>query len=144
MQPAVASAVLAAGLGIIQMILIAPYPASHTYYAGLILVFFYGYTFWRLRFVWATLTGWIIVITYEIAAIWIDPTDIPVLVNNNFFFLTGNVFGMFACYSIEFYLRKNFLQARLLNAEKKKVQNVNLKLEERVVERTAQLTGANK
>jgi signal transduction histidine kinase/CheY-like chemotaxis protein len=144
MQPAVASAVLAAGLGIIQMILIAPSPASHTYYAGLILVFFYGYTFWRLRFVWATLTGWIIVITYEIAAIWIDPTDIPVLVNNNFFFLTGNVFGMFACYSIEFYLRKNFLQARLLNAEKKKVQNVNLKLEERVVERTAQLTGANK
>lgn len=144
MQPAVASAVLAAGLGIIQMILIAPYPASHTYYAGLILVFFYGYTFWRLRFVWATLTGWIIVIAYEIAAIWIDPTDIPVLVNNNFFFLTGNVFGMFACYSIEFYLRRNFLQARLLNAEKKKVQNVNLKLEERVVERTAQLTNANK
>ena len=144
MQPAVASAVLAAGLGIIQMILIAPYPASHTYYAGLILVFFYGYTFWRLRFVWATLTGWIIVIAYEIAAIWIDPTDIPVLVNNNFFFLTGNVFGMFACYSIEFYLRRNFLQARLLNAEKKKVQNVNLKLEERVVERTAQLTDANK
>ena len=144
MQLAISCAVLTAGLGIIQMILIAPYPASHTYYAGLILVFFYGYTFYKLRFVWATVTGWIIVIAYEVAAIWIDPTDIPILINNNFFFLTGNVFGMFACYSIEFYLRKNFLQSRLLNAEKKKVQNVNLKLEERVIERTAQLTDANK
>jgi signal transduction histidine kinase/ActR/RegA family two-component response regulator len=144
MQLAISCAVLTAGLGIIQMTLIAPYPASHTYYAGLILVFFYGYTFYKLRFVWATVTGWIIVIAYEVAAIWIDPTDIPILINNNFFFLTGNVFGMFACYSIEFYLRKNFLQSRLLNAEKKKVQNVNLKLEERVIERTAQLTDANK
>ena len=57
MQPVIAFAVLLAGLGIIIMILIAPYPASHSYYAGLILVFFYGYTFWRLMFVWDTLTG---------------------------------------------------------------------------------------
>ena len=124
MQLAIASAVLAGGLGIIKMILIAPYPASHSYYAGLILVFFYGYTFYKLRFVWATLTGWIIVIAYEIAAIWSHSTDIPILINNNFFFLTGNVFGMFACYSIEYYLRKNYLQARLLDMEKKKVENV--------------------
>jgi hypothetical protein len=129
MQVAIASAVLAGGLGIIKMIQIAPYPASHSYYAGLILVFFYGYTFYKLRFVWATLTGWIIVIAYEIAAIWLNPTDIPILINNNFFFLTGNVFGMFACYSIEYYLRKNYLQARLLDIVKKKVEDANLRLE---------------
>ena len=143
MQLAIASAVLSAGLGIIIMILIAPYPASHSYYAGLILVFFYGYTFYKLRFVWATLTGWIIVIMYEIAAIWLNPTDIPILINNNFFFLTGNVFGMFACYSIEYYLRKDYLQALLLDEEKKKVENVNSKLEERVKKRTAQLIKTN-
>lgn len=144
MQLAIASAVLAGGLGIIKMILIAPYPASHSYYAGLILVFFYGYTFYKLRFVWATLTGWIIVIAYEIAAIWSHSTDIPILINNNFFFLTGNVFGMFACYSIEYYLRKNYLQARLLDMEKKKVENANFQLEERVENRTNQLIRANK
>ena len=143
MQPVIAFAVLLAGLGIIIMILIAPYPASHSYYAGLILVFFYGYTFWKLRFVWATLTGWIIVIAYEIAAIWLNPTDIPILINNNFFFLTGNVFGMFACYSIEYYLRKDYLQALMIDEEKKKVERVNLKLEERVEKRTAQLVKTN-
>jgi PAS domain S-box-containing protein len=144
MQPAIVLAVLAGGLGIIKMILIAPYPASHSYYAGLILVFFYGYTFYKLRFVWATLTGWIIVIAYEMAAIWLNPTEIPILVNNNFFFLTGNVFGMFACYSIEYYLRKNYLQARLLDMEKKKVEDANFQLEERVESRTNQLIKANK
>ncbi len=144
MQLAIASAVLAGGLGIIKMILIAPYPASHSYYAGLILVFFYGYAFYKLRFVWATLTGWIIVIAYEVAAIWMNPTDIAILVNNNFFFLTGNVFGMFACYSIEYYLRKNYLQARLLDIEKKKVESANLQLEERVEDRTNKLIKTNK
>ena len=144
MQLAIALAVLAGGLGIIKMILIAPYPASHSYYAGLILVFFYGYAFYKLRFVWATLTGWIIVIAYEVAAIWMNPTDIAILVNNNFFFLTGNVFGMFACYSIEYYLRKNYLQARLLDIEKKKVEGANLQLEERVEDRTTKLIKTNK
>ncbi|UCG05689.1 MAG: PAS domain S-box protein [Desulfobacterales bacterium] len=143
MQLSIASTVLLAGLGIIAMIIIAPYPASHSYYAGLSLVFFYGYAFFKLRFVWASLTGWIIVIAYEIAAIWLSPTPIPILINNNFFFLTGNIFGMFACYSIEYYLRKEFLQARLLQAEKKKVVDINLDLEKRVAERTAQMLKTN-
>ncbi|MFH1623801.1 MAG: hypothetical protein ABID54_01430, partial [Pseudomonadota bacterium] len=66
MQASVATVVLVAGLGIIAMILIAPYPTNYSYYAGLILVFIYGYTFFKLRFIWATLAGWTIVIAYEI------------------------------------------------------------------------------
>ena len=143
MQPALALAVLVAGLGIISMILIAPFPASYSYYAGLILVFIYGYTFVKLRFLWATVTGWMIVIAYEFAAIWLSSTPIPTLVNNNFFFLSGNVLGMIACYSIEYYLRRDFMQAHLLEVEKKKVSEVNLDLEYRVQERTAQLVDTN-
>ena len=143
MQPAIALAVLVAGLGIIAMILIAPFPASYSYYAGLILVFIYGYTFVKLRFLWASVTGWMIVIAYEFAAIWLSSTPIPTLVNNNFFFLSGNVLGMIACYSIEYYLRRDFMQARLLEAEKKKVTAINLELENRVQERTAQLAKSN-
>ena len=86
MQISIAFGVLIAGLGITVMILIAPYPASYSYYAGLLLVFIYGYTFVKLRFVWASLAGWLIVFAYEIAAIWLSPTPIPILVSNNFFF----------------------------------------------------------
>ena len=120
MQISIAFGVLIAGLGITVMILIAPYPASHSYYAGLLLVLIYGYTFVKLRFVWASFAGWLIVLAYEIAAIWLSPTPIPILVNNNFFFLSANILSMFACYSIEYYLRRDFMQARLLESEKKK------------------------
>lgn len=142
-QPVNAALVMAAGLGIITMILIAPNPANYSYYAGLILVFIYGYTFFKLRFVWATAAGWTLVVAYEIAAIALSPTPVPVLINNNFFFLTGNVLGMFAGYSIELYARKDFVLARRLDEEKRKVDAANLALEGRVRERTAQLSQAN-
>jgi len=144
MQGLIASVILIAGLGIIAMILIAPYPGNYSYYAGLILVFLYGYAFFKLRFIWATLAGWAIVFGYEIAAIWLSHTPIPILVNNNFFFLSGNIIGMFACYSIELHSRKEFMQARLLQVEREKVAAANRGLEKRVDQRTAQLVKANK
>ena len=51
MQISIALSVLLAGIGIVAMILIAPYPANNSYYAGLILVFIYGYSFFKLRFI---------------------------------------------------------------------------------------------
>ena len=144
MQISIALGVVIAGVGITAMILIAPYPASHSYYAGLLLIFIYGYTSAKLRFWWATTAGWLIVVAYEIAAIWLSPTPIPILVNNNFFFLSANILSMFACYSIEYYLRRNFVQARLLETEKRKVSDINLELESRVRERTAQLAKSNR
>ena len=143
MQLSLALGMLIGGLGITAMILIAPYPASHSYYAGLLLVLIYGYTFVKLRFIWASLTGWLLVIAYEIAAIWISPTPIPILINNNFFFLSANILGMFACYSIEYHTRKLYMQACLLETEKKKVTEANQELENRVQERTTQLEKAN-
>jgi PAS domain S-box-containing protein len=142
-QPFTASIFVVAGLGIIGMIVIIPQPAFFSYYAGLILVFIFGYTFFKLRYLWATLSGWMIVIAYEIAAIFVTETPLTILINNNFFFLTGNVLGMFACYSIELYSRRDFVQARELELERKKVHIANIGLENRVAERTFQLTETN-
>ena len=77
---------LVAGLAIISMIVIAPQPINASYYAGLILVFLYGYTFFRLRFVWATLSCWMIVIGYEVAALFLTVTPLATLISNNLFF----------------------------------------------------------
>jgi signal transduction histidine kinase len=143
-QLATASSLLVAGFGIIAMIVIAPYPASYSYYAGLLLVFIYGYSFLKLRFAWASTTMWLIVIAYEIAAIWLSSTPMATLINNNFFFLSGNILGMFACYSIEFYSRRDFMQAHLLEVERKKVTKINQELEIRVHKRTSQLVKTNK
>jgi signal transduction histidine kinase/ActR/RegA family two-component response regulator len=143
MQVILASGATIAGHGIIGMILVAPPPVNFSYYAGLILVFMFEYTFIRLRFVWATAAGWTIVAFYEIAAIWVSPTPFPILLNNNFFFISANIIGMFACYSIEYFARRDFFLARLLEKEQEKVITANRELEIRVAERTSQLVKAN-
>ncbi len=60
-------------------------------YAGIILVFMWGYAFVCVRFLWATLAGWVQVILYEVVAIWINPVPVDILISNNFFFISANV-----------------------------------------------------
>ena len=50
---------------------------------------------------------------------------------------------MLACYSMEFDARRDFFRERLLEDEKEKVKHINLDLEQRVQERTAQLKKTN-
>ena len=143
MQISLSVLVLSGGMGIVAMIVLAPQPASLYYDAGVILVFLYGYTFIRMRFLWATATCFTIVLGYEISAFYIKPVDVVEIINNSFFFLGANLIGMFACYSIEYFTRRDFFMACRLGQEKEKVRAVNLELEERVKERTRQLVKAN-
>jgi diguanylate cyclase (GGDEF)-like protein len=123
MQPLLAGGFILGGAGIVCMIVIAPTPVNYSYYAGLILVFMWGYTFIRIRFLWASLAGWVQVVLYEIAAIWITPTPSPVLLSNNFFFISANFIGMLACYSIEFYARRDFFLTQQLEIEEEALRD---------------------
>ena len=118
MQPLLAVVCILAGGGNICMIVIAPPQVNYSYYAGLMLVSIWGYTFLRIRFLWASLTGWVQVVLYEIAAIWISPTPFAVLLSNSFFLISANVIGMLACYSIEFYARRDFFLRQQLEIER--------------------------
>jgi len=142
-QPIISGLMVISGSGIILMILIAPPPINYSYYAGLILAFMFGYTFVRAQFIWASAGAWCLVILYEIAAIGIAKTPMPVLINNNFFFISANLIGMLACYFIELYARRDFYLVHLLADEREKVQAANLGLEQRVRARTIELEAAN-
>jgi signal transduction histidine kinase/CheY-like chemotaxis protein len=143
MQVIMASNIVVAGSAIIVMIIIAPPPANYSYYAGLIIVFMFGFTCARIQFLWASMGAWIVVVLYEIAAIGIVNTPMAVLANNNFFFISANLIGMLACYSIERYARRDFFLVHLLTREREKVSQANQKLEKRVAARTAALERAN-
>ncbi|MCE5211275.1 MAG: HD domain-containing protein [Deltaproteobacteria bacterium] len=136
MQPLLALAYFVSGAGIIFMIVIAPPQVSYFYYAGLMLVFMWGYTLIRLFFLWASFAGWLQVVLYEIAAMWINPTPINIFINNNFFFISANVLGMLACYAIEFYVRRDFFMKSQLEKERENVSKINEELEDRVRRRT--------
>ena len=143
-QPALMVTMIIAGAGIIAMISIIPPPVNYFYYAGLILVLIWGYAFTRVRFIWATAGGWIIVALYEIVAVGISDTPFPILLNNNFFFISANIAGMFSCYCIEYYTRRDFFLAYLLEKEQQKIESANVELEKIVRERTSQLVDINK
>ncbi len=145
MQPVLAAIMYITGLSIIVMtIFAANVAANYTYYAGLFLIFIIGYTFIKSRFIYATIVGWSIVASYEVAAIWISDTPLEILINNNFFFISANVIGMFISYFMEQSVRRDFYMRILLEKEQEKVKAANDALEKRVQERTRQLTTANK
>ena len=145
MQPVLAGLMYVTGLAIIVMTIFAANQAgNYTYYAGLFLIFIIGYTFIKARFIYATVVGWSIVATYEVAAIWITDTPVEILINNNFFFISANVIGMFISYFLEQSVRRDFYMRILLQKEQEKVQSANNALEKRVQERTRQIAQANK
>jgi|GEM_PF-2867674 len=130
--------ILLAGGGIIVMTLLRP-EYTFSYYAGIFMVLIYGYNLMGLRFYWATLSGWILVIAY-IAGIELM-TEIPFQrALSNYFFLTGsNLLLMFGAYFIEVLRRKDFYLRLKLSENQNRIQEMNAELEKIVTNRTADL-----
>ena len=143
MQFIISCIMFSTGLGIIIMIIFAAKVGNYSYYAGLILIFIFGYTFIRARFIYALIAGWSIVISYEISAIWLSHTPVTILINNNYFFISANIIGMLISYFLELSARKEYYMRVLLEKEKENVKTINDALEKRVEERTKQLSNAN-
>ena len=87
LQPLMSLAIVIGGLGIVLMIIVAPEPLNYYYYAGLILVLMFGYAFIYLPFLWASLSGWTIVVLYNIAAVLTQTPQLE-LISNNFFLIS--------------------------------------------------------
>lgn len=143
MQWAIAFAMFCTSLGIIVMIVIGSAKANYSYYTGIILIFIFGYTFTRARFIYASIAGWSIVVAYEISIIWFSETPADIIANNNFFFISANLIGMFISYFIELTSRTEYYVRLLLEKEKENVKMANNALEKRVQERTQQLSNTN-
>jgi len=114
MQIAVFLAVVTGGAGIIAMMVLVRSPINYFHFAGLLLVLMYSFTFSKLRFVYTTIAAWIIVGLYEVAALWIMRVPLQVFLNDNFFFFSANLIGMFSCYQRERYTRKDYLQNKMV------------------------------
>ncbi len=132
--------VFTGGIGISIMTMFAP--DNYAYYAGMMLIFSANYFFIKLRFFLATIAGWTTLIIYNIGAVYYAHTPNILLINNNFFFISSNLIGMFAAYNIEYYARRNFFLSRKLDNEKVLVLEANKNLEKIVEERTKELVKA--
>ncbi len=111
-QITVSALTLVGGGGLVALIVLTNQSAPYFHFAGLLLVFMTTYTAFKLRFLSATIVGWLIIVMYEIAAIWISQTSLRIFLTDNFFYISANLMGMFTSYQRELYTRKEFLQAR--------------------------------
>lgn len=100
---------------------------------SLLLVIIATYTFIQLRFVYAVLIGWLDVALYIIVAGVFQHTltseqGMTFFFSNIFFCIIANIMGMFACYSMELYLRRDFVQRQLIEREKNKSEQLLLNI----------------
>ena len=129
------------GLGI--SIMTVSIPGNYTYFAGLMLIFIAGYFFIKLRFFYATLAGWLTLIGYNIGAVFFSESTSEIITNNNFFYISANLIGMFAAYYIEYYARRDFFLNQQLDIQKLRVEEINKGLERKVKKRTSELERRN-
>ncbi|MBS3946534.1 MAG: hypothetical protein KGZ42_13605 [Melioribacter sp.] len=66
--------------------MIVKMPDNLTYYAGLMLVFSAGYFFVKLRFILATLAGWITLLIFVFAAVWFSEIRSELIIAYSFFY----------------------------------------------------------
>lgn len=111
--------IVAGGVGNLVMMQFAPAEVASSYNAGLILMFMLCYGVLRTSFIQSAITGLIILVSYELAAVFV--MDIPkyVLLNNNFFYLAANILGMLSAYKADYNSRRGFyLTYKLKEAQK--------------------------
>ena len=143
MQVTMFIACLLVGLGFIVMIAIAKESelGFKFYYVGLIQVLIAAHILLRLRFVHATIISWILIGLYEFVGIYFNgllatPENIPIFLNNNFFFISSNVMGMIASFYIEYYIRNDFLlRKRIQYEEEEKMKKTKAELLQTQMER---------
>lgn len=105
------------GAGVISMVLVADFEGGYFYYAGLMLTIQFAHGLIRLRFIHATIVTILIAAIYLLVAWGIKSTPGTIIINNSFFLFTTIVIGMFISYALEFYMRGNFWQKKLLSRQ---------------------------
>lgn len=136
-QPLLFISLITGGCGIGVMVMLVP--RNYEYYAGMMLIFSAGYFFIKLRFFYASLAGWLILLFYNAGVIFYAHAPDLIVISTNFYFISFNIIGMIAAYSIEYYTRRNFFLNYELDKEKLRIEENNKNLEKTVEERTTEL-----
>ncbi len=137
---------LSAGAGLILMVYIAENSGytltSRLYSIAMVLIFFFGYILLKLRYTWASISGWALFIIISIVLTIVLDFQPNHRTSIILFLFTANALGMVASYLYELNLRKQFFAQTQLNNERKKVHRMNLELEKKVILRTRDLEEA--
>lgn len=126
----------AAGCSTVLISMILPEPIGYSQLVNTAIVFLFGYTLGTIPFRWAAVAGWSIVVFYNAAIVFFNRGDPIAFLGHNVLINMANIAGMLGAYILEYITRRDFLARRQL-------AGLNEELEQRVEERTSQLSKAN-
>jgi signal transduction histidine kinase len=118
-QLSIAIVMVLASITIDSMIVLAQGDGRHLYYPGLIMVGLFAMGMARLHFIYAMMVNIFILIIYTVTAVFLNPINNDLLMNNLFFMGSTLSMGAFAGYFQELYLRKDFIAGKIIAAAKK-------------------------
>lgn len=128
-QPTILLSLLTGGLGIVAMVAADPHPERNFYYTGLLLVMMYGFTLVGLRFWYAISWSIAVLAAYVVVALTIGHSPADSVLHNTFCIVAAINIGAVSNYLMEHYVRRDFLQGLLLDAEKSQLQETTRQLE---------------
>jgi two-component system, cell cycle sensor histidine kinase PleC len=113
-QPALAVAMSACGLGVAAMCAIMPPPYHSAYYAGLIMVTVYSGTLLGMRFTYSAFVTIGLLVSYQIVSLWLNPVSLIDYISNNFFLTMATGIGVFSSYMLETHIRNNYVAQKVI------------------------------
>jgi hypothetical protein len=117
-QVILSSSIIFGGLNIVMMSV----DSSGILYVGLILTSIYAHSLLRLRFIYASITTWFLVITYLFVISTVKISPMNILINNAFFLISVNLVGMVASYSIEYFMRSAFWKSHIVKVKSRELE----------------------
>lgn len=143
MQPLLAVTCFVASAGIVAMTILAPTPGNYLYYAGLLLVIVFLFTFTRMRFFYAVNLAFLIFLLYLASVLFQGKLSFPFVLNNAFFLMALIVLSATGNYALERSARIAFLQNKVIKEKTDALVSANEELVEVNQELTASLQQAS-
>ncbi|HEY2660625.1 MAG TPA: ATP-binding protein [Caulobacteraceae bacterium] len=114
-QWALAAAMLSSGFGVVVMTAIMRAPFNSLYYAGIIMVVIYCGSLIRLKYRYSATISVFLVLSYQAAAIWLNPIPRNMLISNDFFLVMATMVGLFSGYIQELYIRRAYASRKIID-----------------------------
>jgi len=114
-QAALALAMFSSGMGVVVMTAIMPPPFNSQYYAGIIMVVIYAGSLIRLKFRYSALISLLLVLSYQVSAIWLNPIPPRMVISNDFFLGMATMVGLFSGYIQELWVRRAYASRKIVD-----------------------------
>ncbi len=117
-----------------KIILLVLMPENSAYYTGLVLIYSAGYFVFRLRFIYAAITGLVTFLLFNSGILFFADISFNEVLTYNFFYFALNLFGMLAAYNMELYNRKNYFLSTQLDRKEAEKLREQVELTKKTVE----------